>query len=91
MEMATFRLISGTAAQRARLLSALQRRPITTLEARRELDVLHPAARIMELRKQGHRIERCWTFDVTERGRPHRVARYSLIPEDMPMQLCLAA
>lgn len=65
-------------AQRARLLDALRRESLTTLEARSKLDVLHPAARVMELRRRGHSIVTVWTVDITTEGRPHRVARYIL-------------
>lgn len=65
-------------AQRARLLDALRRESLTTLEARSKLDVLHPAARVMELRRQGYGIVTVWTVGMTTEGRPHRVARYIL-------------
>ena len=64
--------------QRARIHEALRRRSLTTLEARRELDVMHPAARVMELRKQGYEINTIWTVDLTAEGNPHRVAKYLL-------------
>lgn len=50
---------SNAAVQRARLLDALKRRALTTLQARRELDVLHPAARVMELRDDGYASTTC--------------------------------
>lgn len=65
--------------QRQRLLEALRHRPVTTLEARRELDVLHPAARVMELRQQGITVETHWTIQDTIEGRPHKVASYVLM------------
>jgi len=65
-------------AQRKRLLDVLRTRSITTLEARRELDVLHPAARILELRKQGHDIQTLRVPDLTDEGKAHIVARYVL-------------
>lgn len=71
---------NSTTAQRDRLLTALHDGPITTLQARIRLDVLHPGARIMELRKLGHRIATIWTTDLTSEGRPHRVAMYILQP-----------
>ena len=67
-------------AQRQRLIQALMRRPVTTLEARRELDVLHPAARVMELRRQGVPVETHWVIQDNISGRPHRVALYVLMP-----------
>ena len=69
------------AAQRGRVLAALKVRKITTLQARQEIDVLHPAARVMELRRAGHDIATEWTFDVNSEGHLHRVARYTLHAE----------
>lgn len=65
--------------QRLRLLAAFQaRHSLTTIEARRDLDILMPAARVFELRARGFDIATIWTDDVTECGRKHRVARYVL-------------
>jgi hypothetical protein len=73
---------NAASAQRARLLAALRHlSSITTLEARRTLDVLHPAARIQELREAGHNIATIWTRDVTSEGHSHRVAKYVLKPK----------
>ncbi|GAB7563031.1 hypothetical protein LG202_10700 [Methylobacillus methanolivorans] len=64
-------------AQRQRLLDFLVVwNSITTIEARRELDIMMPAARIHELRQQGCKIDTVWTSDITEQGKQHRVARY---------------
>lgn len=68
--------LASAEAQRSRLLAALHKGPLTTLEARRLLDVLHPAARVMELRNRGHKIDTVWTEDVTSEGKAHRVACY---------------
>ncbi|WP_250865605.1 helix-turn-helix domain-containing protein [Caballeronia sp. INSB1] len=35
--------------QRQRLLDALKKGPVTTIEARRDLDIMMPAARVFEL------------------------------------------
>jgi len=71
---------NGVAAQRSRLMDELlQRGSVTTLSARREIDVLHVAARIMELRQAGHRIDTVWTTDTTSEGHKHRVAKYVLV------------
>jgi hypothetical protein len=43
-------------AQRLRLLERLQAGPVDTLTARQELNVMHPAARIQELRELGYNI-----------------------------------
>ena len=65
--------------QRLLMLAAFKVNPsITTIEARRDLDILMPAARVFELRAMGYDIETIWTQGITERGRKHRVARYVL-------------
>jgi hypothetical protein len=70
---------SNTAhAQRDRLLKALQSGQVTTLQARREIDVMHPAARVMELRAQGVLILTNWTSERSECGKLHRIASYAL-------------
>ena len=69
------------AVQRARILEELKHRPLTTLQARRDLDILHPAGRVRELRLGGYLIASTWTYDVTTEGYLHRVARYQLIGE----------
>lgn len=71
----------SAAIQRGRMLAELKQRTLTTLEARRELDVLHPAARVMELRGEGYPIETAWAYDVTSEGYQHRLARYQLTGE----------
>lgn len=73
---------NSAAAQRARLLKRLMRGPITTIEARRDLDILMPAARIFELRhREGKTVQMVWVDRPTECGKLHRVAMYSLFPE----------
>ena len=62
--------------QCARLLEALARFPITTFEAMRYLDVYHCPARILQLRKAGHRILTHRQTVVTEGGEKHRVGLY---------------
>ena len=79
----------SAAAQRNRLLSELRQRALTTLQAPRELDVLHPAARVMELRRDGFSIERTWAHDETSEGYRHRVARYHLTGERRQHELPL--
>ena len=49
---------------------------MTTIGARRELDIMMPAARVFELRAMGFDIATVWTQGVTECGRKHRIARY---------------
>ena len=53
---------TSAATQRVRLLERLHLGPVDTITARTELNVLHPAARVQELREAGHHI-------VTHRSR----------------------
>ena len=71
---------NSTQAQRNRLLDALRCGPITTVEARRNLDIMMPASRIFELREDGFQIETVWVWQVTDANNAHRVARYVLMP-----------
>lgn len=71
----------STAAQRARILDYLKNnRALTTLKARHLLNVMHPAARVMELRKHGYNIITNRRKDADSQGRSHRVAEYVLMP-----------
>ena len=63
---------TSAANQRARLLERLQIGPIDTVTARAELNVLHPAARVQELREAGHLILTHRQTIHDDQGRPHR-------------------
>jgi hypothetical protein len=65
-------------AQRARLLEALRRAPVSTFEARRDLDIAAPAPRIFELRNAGYSITTVWVWEASQCGRDHQIARYVL-------------
>ena len=65
-------------AQRARLLDELRCRPVSTLDARRKLDILHPAGRVLELRRAGVQIVTFWVTEPTDCGKTHRIAPYVL-------------
>lgn len=69
----------SAAAQRLRLLLALCDGPVSTLSARRTLSVMHPGARIMELRRQGHPIATLWSREPDALGIEHRQAQYALV------------
>jgi hypothetical protein len=70
---------NSASTQRQLLAEALRQcASVTTLEARRFLDILHPAARAMELRRQGLSIITHWLTVMTEVGAKHRVALYAL-------------
>lgn len=65
--------------QRERLLLALRSLgSITTLEARKGMDILSPASRIIELRRFGVSIKTQWVKQATDCGRSHRVGLYVL-------------
>jgi hypothetical protein len=66
-------------AQRQRLLARLRIGPLSTIEARRELDILMPAARVHELRhREGWEIQTLRREEETESGKKHNVALYVL-------------
>ena len=65
--------------QRQRILAWLRERPLTTLQARKELDIMHPAARVQELRELGNRIITYWHVTHSDSGTKHRVGRYVLL------------
>jgi hypothetical protein len=69
-------------AQRQRLLDYLHKiGSATTILSRQKLNIMHPAGRVMELRKAGYPIETHWLNDVTPEGHKHRVANYILVTE----------
>ena len=72
---------NSSAAQRARLLAALRKGPVTTFYARSQLDIMHPGGRCMELRRIGHNIVTVRTREPAPCGRLHSVARYVLMQE----------
>jgi len=66
--------------QRSAVLAALRLGPLTTVQGRELLGVLHVGGRIMDLRRQGFRIETRSRVDLDAKSRPHRVACYVLLP-----------
>jgi hypothetical protein len=70
---------NSLAAQRQRLLAWLKKHgKITTIEARRELDIMSPASRVLELRRN-FEIELQWVWCQTDsRSTWHRVGLYVL-------------
>ncbi|MBN2856685.1 MAG: helix-turn-helix domain-containing protein [Halothiobacillaceae bacterium] len=72
----------STASQRNRLLAALESTPggITTITARRDLNVMAPAPRIKELREAGYVIATIRQPVLDDYGRRHpAVGRYVLL------------
>lgn len=65
--------------QRTRLLAALRELgSVSTIDARRYLDIMAPAPRVMELRRMGVRIETVWIRQQTDLGKLHKVGLYLL-------------
>jgi hypothetical protein len=68
---------NSAACQRQFLLAWLRTYgSINTIQARRELDILAPAARIFELRRKGFDIVTAW-----ENMEGHKIGRYVLMSE----------
>jgi hypothetical protein len=67
--------------QAKRLLIALKSLgSLTTIEIRRHLDILAPAARIFDLRyRQNQNILLSWETTETDAGIKHKIGRYSLV------------
>ena len=64
-----------------RFLIASRIAPRTTVELSREFDILHPPARVLQLRKRGYEIDTVWVLVETEPGVVHRVGKYVLRKE----------
>jgi Helix-turn-helix domain len=64
-----------------RFLIASRIAPRTTVELSREFDILHPPARVLQLRKRGYEIDTVWVRVETEPGVFHRVGKYVLRKE----------
>ena len=72
---------NGAAAQRLRAIDLLRTGPKSTIQLRRDGDILMPAARILELKRRGFDILTNWVHEATECGKVHRVALYVLMRE----------
>lgn len=66
------------ATQRGAILAALQLSPLSSLEARERLGIVHPAGRVMELRRMGHAIATKRRKVTDAQGRQHTAAVYVL-------------
>lgn len=70
---------NSSEAQRQRLMAHIrQHGSIDTVQARRDLDIMHPGGRVLELRKAGVPIETIRVSVPTEAGKLHSVGRYIL-------------
>ena len=59
-----------------------EKNSITTKQAQVSLDIMSPAPRILELRKQGYKILTVWDSWTSEYGIKHRIARYVLTQKE---------
>lgn len=74
-------------AQRTRLLAHLKQCAVDTISARRDLNILAPAARVKELRQAGHPIQTQRMTLTDEQGRTHHgIALYYLSTSAAPVQ-----
>lgn len=74
---------TSLANQQAIVLSALRKESQHTSTLRSDYGVMHPAARIQELKEMGYRIDTVRVSVITPDGVKHRaVAKYFLIPSD---------
>ena len=63
--------------QANRLLEAFQLlTSLTTQDFRQDLDIMHPAGRVQELRARGFDIQTHWDNYPTACGNKHRIASY---------------
>ena len=60
------------------VLSWLKKSHIGPLEAMKELGIMLLAARIKDLRDEGHKIDMSWNYVTDRHGEERRVARYTL-------------
>lgn len=72
--------------QRLKLLHwFFEKGAITTAQAREQLDIMHPAGRVRELKARGNNIVTVWDSWTSEHGIKHRIARYILV-QKQPIQ-----
>lgn len=71
---------NSVATQRLRILNWLMHNSsLTTQQARREMDIMSPAARIFELKEEGHNILTHWEREKTASGDTRAIAKYILM------------
>lgn len=66
------------AGQQRLILEALRNGPLSTIDARERLGVMHAGGRVLELRRSGWQIETVRQTVFDNEGRPHRSALYRL-------------
>ncbi len=76
--MSFFNTASSVAAKRNRIINFSHKPPLDTPTARKELDLMHPAARVMELRTSGVGIITIKIDRASDSGKIQRMASYVL-------------
>jgi hypothetical protein len=77
------RISQSSAMQRLSLIQWLKdHQQITTLQARNELGIMHPAGRVQELRDSGCTIETYWQWAPDATGKQRKQALYVLMSEN---------
>lgn len=77
--MDSFEPGNGVKARQQRLiLEALREGPLSTIDARERLGVMHASGRVMELRRAGWQIETVRQIVFDSEGRPHRSGMFRL-------------
>lgn len=67
---------NSTTCQRARLIKHfIANYRLTTMEGR-DMGIMHPGGRVMELRRQGYLIDTHWANETDSNGVVHRVGMY---------------
>ena len=69
---------NGIDAQLHRVIAALREGPKSTIQLRRDFDVMMPAALVFQLRGAGYKITTQRTREATDCGKLHSVAQYVL-------------
>jgi Helix-turn-helix domain len=67
-----------SAQEREKLLDELRQNPVTSHYARTAMDIYHPNARILELRRQGFNIDTHWETIYNGKAK-HRVGKWVLL------------
>ncbi|GEM_PF-877198 len=67
--------------QALKVLSRLRRKSMTSIELYHDCEVIHPPARIRDLREAGYQIITHWDYDQFAGGELHKVGRYVLLAE----------
>ena len=69
-------MTSSTKVQDQRILLCLQAQTLVTLQASQDFDVMHPVARVQDLRQHGHYIETIRVNGLPSSGEVHRGGWY---------------